>query len=129
MSTDQLRHDLTLASNALAPIEDPATKNALGEILALFEGVADAIDEAGDELDDAVIGIEPERAALIVAALQKAGLVVTALRAVTTGTLAAHVPEEERRQVEALCADVSASIQIAAAAVAEVTLEDVEEEH
>jgi hypothetical protein len=127
MSTDAIRQDLKLAAGSLAAIEDPATKLALGEVFALFEGVVDAIDEVGDELDDAVIGIEPERAAIIIGALQKAGLVVTALRALATGVLAAHVPEAERQQVEALCADVAASLQTAGAAVTEVTLEDVEE--
>lgn len=129
MSTDQFRQDLKLATASLTAVGDPATKNALGEVFALFESAADAIDEASDELDDAVIGIEPERAAVVLGALQKAELLVAALRALANGVLAAHVPEEERGRVEALCVDVSASVQAAAQAVAEVTLEDVEEEH
>lgn len=130
MSTDQLRQDLKLAPNSLAAVADPAVKNALGEIFALFEGVADAIDEVSDELDEVSIGIEPERAAIVLTALQKTELVVAALRAIATGPLAAHFSDTDKQQIEALCVETVTSVQAAVAAVAEVTLEDVvDEEH
>jgi hypothetical protein len=128
VSTEQLRQDLPLAKASLQAILDPAVKNAFGEVFALLEGCADAIDEIEVEIEDGAIGIEPERALLILAALDKAQLIVTAFGALIAGPLGSHVSDEDKTQIQALLVDGVASFQQAAIAVNEVTLQDIEDD-
>lgn len=129
MSTAQIREDLRLVkAEAVAAVADPATRHAFGELLALLEGLTDAVDEAGAELDDAIVGIEPERAAALLEAIGKGRLVAEALQALVTGSLAPHIPEEERGRVVLLTTDTIASLDAAAQSIGEITFEDVEDE-